>query len=309
MLGLHLAEEFYREEIKPLLDKELPSIMPLLAIGLVGEGSECLGFDDNISQDHDYGVSLCFWLPEKEIARKETLERVLLYAPKEYAGLKTRIYNQETQGRHGVLSIEAFYGRYIGQKEVPETWQAWRGIPEHFLATATNGRVFYDAYGEFTKIRNALLEYYPEDIRLKKIAARCAIMAQAGQYNLLRAVKRGQHVTSMLAIARFAEAALSLTFLLNKSYMPFYKWANTAVQALPLLGEETALCLEKLSGLNAQHANIAIEIIEEHCQKISHVLHKLNLSSVNDSWLLAHASEIQSKISIPQLRALPEMAE
>ena len=61
-------------------------------------------------------------------------------------------------------------------------------------------------------------------------------MAQAGQYNLLRSLKRGETATAMLAAARFSEQAVSMTFLLNKRYMPFYKWAHRGVEQLPILG-------------------------------------------------------------------------
>lgn len=36
----------------------------------------------------------------------------------------------------------------------------------------------------------------------------------------------------MLAAARFSEQAVSMTFLLNKRYMPFYKWAHRGVEQL-----------------------------------------------------------------------------
>ena len=123
-------------------------------------------------------------------------------------------------------------------------------MPEQFLAVSTNGAVFSDRLGAFTAFREALLGFYPEDVRLKKIAARCMGMAQAGQYNLLRSLKRGETATAMLAAARFSEQAISMTFLLNKRYMPFYKWAHRGVEQLPILGKETAACVTALAGLD-----------------------------------------------------------
>lgn len=310
MLGLTLSKQFYETHALPLFQKQIPDIMPLVAIGLVGEGSECFGFDDVVSQDHDFGPAFCLWLPEAEWQIwREPVEKILAQLPSHFAGLPTRMRPEQRNGRVGLLNIESFYARYISLPRPPQNWQEWRIIPEHFLATVTNGEVFHDPSQRFTHFRNALLNYYPEDIRLKKIAARCAIMAQTGQYNLIRSAKRSQKVSSMLCISRFAEAALSLTFLCNKRYMPFYKWGDEAVQYLPILGEETHLCLENLSGISWSNIQVAIDVIENYCSIVSKSLRSQGLSNVHDTWLLAHATAIQSKIQIPQLRELPEMAE
>lgn len=67
---------------------------------------------------------------------------------------------------------------------------------------------------------------------------------------MLRSLKRGETATAMLAAARFSEQAVSMTFLLNKRYMPFYKWAHRGVEQLPILGKETAGCVTALAGLD-----------------------------------------------------------
>ncbi|MFR3343714.1 MAG: DUF4037 domain-containing protein [Anaerobutyricum sp.] len=51
---------------------------------------------------------------------------------------------------------------------MPETLSHWRQIPENALSTVTNGEVFFDHYGKFTKIREELQKGYPEDIRVKE---------------------------------------------------------------------------------------------------------------------------------------------
>ena len=52
MKGLELSRAYYEEYGKPMIDTQLAQYKPYLAAGLVGEGSECLGFDDELSTDH-----------------------------------------------------------------------------------------------------------------------------------------------------------------------------------------------------------------------------------------------------------------
>ena len=54
MKGLELSRAYYEEYGKPMIDTQLAQYKPYLAAGLVGEGSECLGFDDELSTDHDF---------------------------------------------------------------------------------------------------------------------------------------------------------------------------------------------------------------------------------------------------------------
>ena len=53
MNGLELARGYYEEYGKPMLEGGFADILPYLAIGFVGSGSEHYGFDDEVSRDHD----------------------------------------------------------------------------------------------------------------------------------------------------------------------------------------------------------------------------------------------------------------
>ena len=81
---------------------------------------------------------------------------------------------------------------------------------------AVNGEIFFDNYGEVTRIREKL-SYYPEYLRLKKLAGHALLMGQAGQYNYSRCISRGDTAAAQLAAIEFVKSAMSAIFLINKT--------------------------------------------------------------------------------------------
>ena len=57
MNGMEISRAYYEAFGKPMLE-EFPGILPYAAAGLLGSGSECLGFDDEVSRDHDFEPGL-----------------------------------------------------------------------------------------------------------------------------------------------------------------------------------------------------------------------------------------------------------
>ena len=51
--GLELCESFFREAAQPVLRKEFPDLN--YSAGLLGYGSDVLGYDDQVSSDHMWG--------------------------------------------------------------------------------------------------------------------------------------------------------------------------------------------------------------------------------------------------------------
>ena len=78
MQGLELSRAFFEAHGRPMLETQFPQLLPRLAAGLFGSGSECFGYDDEISRDHDFEPGFCIFLPgEDEIDRRSAflLER------------------------------------------------------------------------------------------------------------------------------------------------------------------------------------------------------------------------------------------
>lgn len=132
--GLRLCERYYIAFGKPMLERNFGAVLPRLAIGLAGEGSECLGYDDALSRDHDFGAGFCIWvpddLPEETVQQLRNAYAVL---PKSYCGV-SRVAMPEADGRVGVCRQSAFSGGCWEQtacrKQKPSGWKSspacWR---------------------------------------------------------------------------------------------------------------------------------------------------------------------------------------
>lgn len=247
MTGLELSRKYYEECGKPMLESEFSDVLPLLAIGFVGSGSDRFGFDDEISRDHDFEPGFCIFIPgeDKIDSRMEfKLERAYAKLPKEFMGFTRQMMSPVGGNRNGVIRTAEFYKKLVGSEDGNISELGWMFIPDYSLAEATNGEVFYDGLGEFTEIRNRLMNM-PEDVRLKRIAGNVLLMAQAGQYNFSRCVKRGEFEAAALSCFEFVKAAVKVEFLLQKKYAPYYKWQ---FKALRMLDGGSAFA-EKLSAL------------------------------------------------------------
>lgn len=300
MRGLELARLYYEQIGRPVLEDRFPELLPQMAMGLAGEGSECFGFDDELSRDHDWGPGFCIWLDQRDYAEfGQEIQKAYDSLPGEWADFPPRSTTPEGQGRVGVLCIQDWYKRYTSFPSGPHTLAEWRRVPEAFLATAVNGEVFSDPLGRFSSVRRHLLSYYPEDIRLKKLANRAALMAQAGQYNYLRCAKRGETVAARLALADFARAAMSMGYLLNRQYAPFYKWMHQGLRSLPKLPR----LYDQIGQLFQTERPAEVEEgIEGICINAVAELRRQDLSYSLDSFLLAHSGELLSRIRDPELR-------
>jgi hypothetical protein len=277
----------------------------------VGNGSECFGYDDEISRDHDWGVDFFIWIPVEDDERVEELRqwKAALFRefPPEYARIRS-----EYGATIGVMTVEDFYQSLIGYPEGPGDLMAWFRIPEENLALAVNGEVFMDNCGRFTATRQKLLQYYPEDLRRKKLAAKCMAIAQTGQYNLSRCYRRQDRVTYKITLSRFIESVISAVFLLNRVFHPYYKWAYRRMTELPILGKEIGELLERI----AVTGGVAPDTFRKNerdigavCALIVSELRRQELAHSDDWFLTTQGEEIRRSIHNDLLRSLPAYYE
>lgn len=239
MNGLELSRAYFEEYGKPALEEKFSSCLPYIAVGLFGAGSECFGYDDLISRDHDFEPGFCILLPDEETVDRRTaflMEREYARLPREFMGIPREILAPVGGTRRGVLRTAEVFKNLVGTPDGELTLEQWLTVPEQGLAEATNGWIFYDAYGEVTRIREKL-RAFPEDVRLKRLAGNLLLMAQSGQYNYRRCLNHGESGAAQLAVFAFVESAMTVIFLLNRRYQPFYKWRFRALRSLDRLGE------------------------------------------------------------------------
>lgn len=308
---LDLCQDYYEQYGKPMIEEKFPEYAGRIAVGLCGEGSECFGFDDEISTDHDCGPGFAMWMTDDVFdAIGGKLNEEYEKLPKVFAG---RIRNETAMGtgRCGAVRIDGFFERVLGGKKIPETEEDFRDMEEYALAAAVNGRVFHDPEGIFTKKRKYLLQYYPKNVWLEKIARTLMKCAQAGQYNYGRMMARGDYVTAQIALSEYMKSMMELVFLLNCRYAPYYKWQHKALASLPILPEIgdilTAVCdmpsqreawKEFRYNGNVNQQDMIAMTIEIVAKLVVNRLQEMGLSKIDEAYLEVQAKEVLKHMDI-----------
>ena len=247
MKGLELAEKYYIAFGESMIREQFPEWEGRIAAGLTGSGSECYGYDDEVSGDQDFEPGFCLFLPgEAEMDRRTAflLERAYAKLPAEFEGFRRQRMRPAGGQRHGVFRTDDYFREKLGCLPEEMTAEDWLRLPDWALAEAVNGEIFRDDTGEVTRKRE-ILRNMPEDVRRKRLAGHLLMMAQSGQYNYRRCLRHGETGAAQLAAGEFVNHAMSTAFLLEKRYRPFYKWSFRALRELPA-GEDLARSLEWL---------------------------------------------------------------
>jgi hypothetical protein len=154
--GQEQSRSFYEEVVRPILDASFPGVRHSAA--LLGRGSEVLGFDDDMSTDHDWTARVVLFLRENDHARLgESIREALSHQ------LPPRFRDQPTDCP--ILTLRGYFLEHLdfdidGEVEARD----WLTFPEQRLRMVTAGAVYHDAVG-LQAIRDRLA-YYPHDVWL-----------------------------------------------------------------------------------------------------------------------------------------------
>ena len=304
MRGLEEARKFYEEAGAEMISRNFGDFENRIAVGLVGHGSECFGFDDQTSRDHDFETGFCIWLT------KDDEEKIGFRLMRAYDKLVKSVNGERADrvvenGFQGVFVTGDFYRRYTGCDGAPKTWQDWLYTNSAYFAEATNGEVFRDDLGEFTKIRNEILHGMPEDVRAKKIGSCSLKAAQSGQYNYARCLAHGEEGAAMLALFEFVTNAIELAFLLNRKHCPYYKWALRSMDGLDKFAE-LKQPLEYLLTADNDKAGQSVKkaIVEDISLALANEINAQFDLGVEGGFLEPYAYAIQKRIKNSDIRNL-----
>jgi hypothetical protein len=243
--GLQLSKRFFIEVVRPILGKHYPGLK--YSVARLGHGSEILGFDDERSTDHHWGLWLQLFLSEADYQHyssdiKAVLSRELPY---EFMGYPTNFAMPDDEGvchpeeiirgpvNHGVeiWTVISFVKHLLDFDPYADIKaKDWLTFPQQELLCITGGEVFFDAQGELDIIRKKFA-YFPEEVWLYLVACQWQRIAQEEAF-MGRSGEVGDEVGSRIITARLVLDLMKLCFLLQKTYFPYSKWFGTAFSRL-----------------------------------------------------------------------------
>jgi hypothetical protein len=240
--GLRLSAEFFREAVAPVLATAYQGV--LYSAALIGNGSEVLGFDTEMSSDHHWGPRVMLFLRDADHVRyheamRQTLSQQL---PRTFHGYPTHFTppDPEDNGtqllqvaetgpinhRVDILTVRGFWLDYLNFDINCEIEPVdWLTFPEQKLRSIVAGAVFHDEVG-LQAVRDRFA-YYPHEVWLYLLAAGWARIGQE-EHLMGRAGYVGDEIGAALIGARLVRDIMRLCFLMERQYAPYPKWFGTA---------------------------------------------------------------------------------
>lgn len=244
--GLNLCEDFYTEAVEPILRQSFGQVP--YAAGLIGSGSEVLGYDTHMSSDHHWGPRVMLFLREPDVTTfaSEINQKLSEKLPRRFRGYPTSFsspdlhdkgvqlldYSNEGPVNHrvSIASFRDFIKEYLAF-DINNELSAidWLTFSDQKLLTITAGRIFHDQI-EVEKTRT-IFNYYPHEVWLYLLAAQWSRIEQE-EHLMGRAGIVGDEIGSAIIASRLVRDMMRLCFLMEKRYAPYPKWFGTAFHQL-----------------------------------------------------------------------------
>jgi len=313
--GRELSRRLYWEVVRPALDRRFLGLPH--AAALLGYGSDVLGFDTEMSTDHDWGPRVLIFLRADDASRGGKIREMIGQAlPEAFLGYPTSpVAESAGFGSTTVITVHDFLWQFLAHDTgQPIAAADWLTFPSQELRAFAEGAVHFDDVGELTDWR-AKLAYYPNDVWLYLLAAGWRRIAQEEPL-MPRAGFVGDELGSAVIGSRLVRDVMSLGFLMERQYAPYPKWFGTAFGRLACSADLAPILWTAQRADNWQERQDALAsaferlawmhnalAISERLPEAASSFHDRPFSVIHGD---AYACAIVARISDPDVRRIAE---
>ncbi len=243
--GMELCENFFHDCAKAVIEDNFPKLC--YSAGLIGYGSDVLGYDDAVSTDHMWGPRFYLFLRKEDISQKEKIFRTLCERlPYTYCGYSVNFTEPDpndcgvrhlqfiNQGNVSPLifiqTFEDYLTEQLGISDLDHIQPCgWLVFSEHRLLSLVSGKFFADGLNCSKKLSK--IKFYPKDVKLYLVASNWDCISSEQAF-VKRCGEYGDEIGSKIICARICERLMRLCFLYKDTYAPYSKWFGTAFSKL-----------------------------------------------------------------------------
>ncbi|GHU77681.1 hypothetical protein FACS189462_0180 [Spirochaetia bacterium] len=245
--GLELNKGFYFDAVKPLLEKAYPKLD--YSASLIGYGSDVMGFDTEISMDHNWGPRGQIFVDDKSLI-PEIKNYLSLELPFLYKGFSVNFTDpgyDKTQSMElaerkplnhliEVTSFEDYLASYLRTDRINNfTNTEWLRFSDQKLIEITAGKVFHDGLNKLNNTRKEL-SFYPMDVCKLRMAVlwfyisnKEAFIGRSGALDDIIGLK--------IMAGRIVNYLIKICFYLEGKYIAYSKWFGTSFKKLKSFNE------------------------------------------------------------------------
>ncbi|MDB5189474.1 MAG: hypothetical protein JWL82_431 [Parcubacteria group bacterium] len=238
--GLDLNRAFYYEVVEPLMKEQFPNLK--YSAGLVGHGSDVMGFDSPTSIDHDWGPRLDMFFSDVDyVNHKNEVDKMLrTKLPTSFKGYPTHFVEGDRYRKHqpklkkrgpvnhlfSFFTTRSYFQHYLGfDIDRKPTIRDWLLFPQQALIEITGGQLFRDDL-TIQEVRDRFA-YYPDDIWKYMMQSQWAKIIDEFQMQA-RTGEEGDDLGSRISTARTLHNIMFMCFLIERKYVPYAKWRGKA---------------------------------------------------------------------------------
>ena len=277
--GLKLNKQYF-ELYKPFILSLTEKERELVAACSIGFGSEMLGLDDEISEDHDFEPGFIILVSD------DASEQLFAKLKKRYEELPKhfkRFYIRNLAKRNGVFRLKDWLMQFgISDRN---------SISEEQAYYISNGVIFMDSSHMIEKIRDTARENY-ENSYATNLFRQAIKLAQISEYNLSRMKKRGDMLSVSYLKNELNLELIKWCYLLAHKYFVSTKWSVRLIIDNKRIEKYRPLVIKALSeGITEEDYRTISRLIVNYFCEIGFIKYK------DSDYVLDYQTELKETIS------------